>query len=77
VRGSFIARGRFPNDRLPRGNSTIPPGLAVEVISLYDLAEDIEQRIADFLIEQRIADFLSAGTRVVGPAAAAAAGGRA
>jgi Uma2 family endonuclease len=46
---SFVARGRFPEDRIPRGNSTIAPDLAVEVISPNDTAEDIEQRIADFL----------------------------
>jgi Uma2 family endonuclease len=46
---SFVTRGRFPEDRLPRGNSTIAPDLAVEVISPNDTAEDIEQRIADFL----------------------------
>src|SRR5260370_303452 len=46
---SFVARGRFPEDRVPRGNSTIAPDLAVEVISPNDVAEDIEQRIADFL----------------------------
>jgi Uma2 family endonuclease len=46
---SFVARGRFPDNRLPRGNSTIAPDLAVEVISPNDVAEDIEQRITDFL----------------------------
>jgi Uma2 family endonuclease len=46
---TFVASGRFPDDRLPRGNSRIAPDLAVEVISPNDTAEDIEQRIADFL----------------------------
>jgi Uma2 family endonuclease len=46
---SFVPRGRFPDDRVPRGNSTIPPDLAVEVISPNDVAEEIEQRICDFL----------------------------
>jgi Uma2 family endonuclease len=46
---SFVARGRFPDDRVPRGDSTIPPDLIVEVISPNDKNEDTEQRIADFL----------------------------
>src|SRR4051794_1746395 len=45
---SFVARGRFADDRPPRGDATIAPDLAVEVISPNDKAEDIEQRIADF-----------------------------
>jgi Uma2 family endonuclease len=46
---SFVANGRFPDNRPPRGNSRIAPDLAVEVISPNDTSEDIEQRIADFL----------------------------
>jgi Uma2 family endonuclease len=46
---SFIAQGRLPDNRVPRGNILIAPDLAVEVISPNDIAEDIEQRIADFL----------------------------
>jgi len=46
---SFIARGRLPNDRPPRGNVLIPPDLAVEVVPPNDLAEDIETRVADYL----------------------------
>jgi Uma2 family endonuclease len=52
---SFVARGRFPDDRVPRGNITLAPDLAAEVISPNDLAEDIEQRIADFFsVETRL-----------------------
>jgi Uma2 family endonuclease len=46
---SFIARGRLPNDRPPRGHASIPPDLAVEVVSPNDIAEDIESRVDDFL----------------------------
>jgi Uma2 family endonuclease len=46
---SFIALGRFPDEELPRGNSHIPPDLMIETISPNNFAEDIEQRIADFL----------------------------
>ncbi len=46
---SFIARGRLPNDRPPRGHITIPPDLEVEVVSPNDLAEEIDERVADYL----------------------------
>lgn len=46
---SFIARGRLPNDRPPRGHVTIPPDLEVEVVSPNDLAEEIDARVADYL----------------------------
>jgi Uma2 family endonuclease len=44
---SFIARGRLPGDRVPRGNVTIPPDLGVEVVSPNDVAEDLEKRISE------------------------------
>jgi Uma2 family endonuclease len=47
--GSFIRRGRLPDDKPPRGHVRIPPDLAIEVISPNDLAEDIEERVTDFL----------------------------
>jgi Uma2 family endonuclease len=47
--GSFIRRGRLPDDKPPRGHLRIPPDLAIEVISPNDLAEDIEERVTDFL----------------------------
>jgi Uma2 family endonuclease len=46
---SFVTRGRFPGNRPPRGNSPIPPDLAVELVSPTDTAEDIESRVADFM----------------------------
>jgi Uma2 family endonuclease len=45
---TFVGPGRLTDNRPPRGNISIAPDLAVEVISPNDLAEDIEQRIADF-----------------------------
>jgi Uma2 family endonuclease len=45
---SFIPRGRLPQEELPPGNGRICPDLVGEVISPNDLAEDIEQRVADF-----------------------------
>jgi Uma2 family endonuclease len=54
--GSFIARGRLPGDRTPRGHVGIPPDLAVEVVSPNDTAEEVEAKRLDFL---------RAGTRLV------------
>jgi Uma2 family endonuclease len=47
--GSFIARGRFPNERVPRGHVRIPPDLAMEVVSPNDLAEEVEGKVEDYL----------------------------
>lgn len=47
--GSFIRRGRLPGDKPPRGHLRIAPDLAIEVVSPNDLAEDTEERVADFL----------------------------
>jgi Uma2 family endonuclease len=47
--GSFIARGRFPNEEVPEGNITISPDLVIEAISPNDHTDDTEERIADFL----------------------------
>lgn len=46
---SFVARGRLPNDRPPRGLVTVAPDLEVEVVSPNDLAEEIDARVADYL----------------------------
>jgi Uma2 family endonuclease len=46
---SFVARGRLPNDRPPRGHVTIAPDIEVEVVSPNDLAEEIDLRVADYL----------------------------
>jgi Uma2 family endonuclease len=54
--GSFIARGRLPGEKIPKGHLTLFPDLAVEVVSPSDLAEEVEGK--------RI-DYLRAGTRLV------------
>jgi Uma2 family endonuclease len=46
---SFIASARLEGGRILRGNCRIAPDLAVEVISPNDEAEEIEQRVADFM----------------------------
>src|SRR5262245_19323125 len=40
--GSFIRRGRLPNDEPPAGHVRIAPDLVVEVVSPNDLAEEVE-----------------------------------
>jgi Uma2 family endonuclease len=47
--GSFIARGRLPNDRPVRGHARIPPDLAMEVVSPNDLAEEVNTKVMEFL----------------------------
>jgi Uma2 family endonuclease len=46
---SFVARGRFPNDERPKGDSPIPPDLAAEVVSPNDTFEDVEVKVRDYL----------------------------
>lgn len=45
---SFVARGRLPNDRPPKGFITIAPDLAVEVISPNDKYVEVEEKVADY-----------------------------
>jgi len=47
--GAFIRSGKLPNNRPPRGHSKIVPDLVIEVISPNDLAEEVDERITDFL----------------------------
>ncbi len=46
---SFIRTGRLPNERLPEGYVTIPPDLAVEVLSPGDLAYEIDEKVEQHL----------------------------
>jgi Uma2 family endonuclease len=47
--GSFIPRGRLPDDQPPDGHVKVPPDLVVEVVSPNDLAEEIDARVTDYL----------------------------
>lgn len=47
--GSFVPKGRLPNDEPPDGHMRIAPDLAHEVVSPNDLAEEIEERVSDLL----------------------------
>lgn len=45
---SFVRPGRFADGRLPRGWSTIPPDLAVEVVSPNDRVPQLEEKLEDY-----------------------------
>lgn len=47
--GSFVARGRLPDERAPRGHLRIPPDFAVEVVSPNDTAEEVETKRLEYL----------------------------
>jgi Uma2 family endonuclease len=47
--GSFLARGRLPDERTPLGHIRISPDLAVEVISPNDTAEEVETKRREYL----------------------------
>ena len=46
---SFISTDRVPSDGLPRGYVEGVPDLAVEVVSPYDLASEVEGKVHDYL----------------------------
>ncbi len=46
---SFIRSGRLPGNKVPRGYVDVVPDLVVEVVSPNDKAENVEQRLTDFL----------------------------
>jgi Uma2 family endonuclease len=54
--GSFIARGRLPDERTPQGHVMIPPDMAAEVVSPNDTADEVETK--------RIA-YMQAGVRLL------------
>lgn len=46
---SFVARGRFPAEEVPRGFIDIPPDLAVEVLSPGDDARKVMDKVGEYL----------------------------
>jgi Uma2 family endonuclease len=46
----FVARGRFPNEVIPKGSIQIAPDLAVEVISPNDTYEEVEVKVKEYLV---------------------------
>src|SRR5262249_46410790 len=47
--GSFIRKGRLPEDKAPPGDIELVPDLVIESVSHNDLAEEIEERVLDYL----------------------------
>jgi Uma2 family endonuclease len=47
--GSFIRRGRLPNDKPPKGHIRIAPDIALEVVSPNDGADDVQIKIDEYL----------------------------
>jgi len=45
---SFVRRGRFPGNVLPKGWATIAPDLAVEVVSPKDRVSELEKKLGDY-----------------------------
>ena len=45
---SVIRFGRLPGEQLPEGHLTIPPDLAVEVVSPRDRVEKLERKLRDY-----------------------------
>lgn len=46
--GSFVAKGRLPADRPPKGHIRIAPDLAIEVVSPNDLYYEVDQKVDDY-----------------------------
>ena len=47
--GSFVARGKLPDEKPFRGHSKVPPDLAFEVVSPNDFAEEVNEKVVEFL----------------------------
>jgi len=54
--GSFIAAGRLPGNRIPKGHIRIVPDLALEVISPDD---------SYYIVDAKVHEYLDAGVRLV------------
>lgn len=46
---SFVRAGRLPGNRAPKGWGRIAPDLVVEVISPNDIADDVEEKVGEWL----------------------------
>lgn len=62
----FVARGRLPGDKSPKGHILIAPDLAVEVVLPNDTAEEVDQKIFEWLeAGARLVWIVSASIRTV------------
>lgn len=46
---SFVARGRYPDERVPEGFGDLAPDLAVEVLSPDDRSRDVLDKVGEYL----------------------------
>lgn len=46
---SFVARGRFPDERVPIGFASLAPDLAIEVLSPGDRPGDVLEKVGEYL----------------------------
>ncbi len=46
---SFVRLARLPGERIPKGDITIPPDLAVEVVSPNDLYNEVDVKVSEYL----------------------------
>ena len=54
--GAFIAQGRLPNDKAPKGHCRTVPDIAIEAVSPNDTASEVAEKVEEWL---------SAGVRLV------------
>jgi Uma2 family endonuclease len=47
--GSFVAKGRLEDGRVPKGHMRITPDLAIEVVSPHDSAEEVDIKRVEYL----------------------------
>jgi Uma2 family endonuclease len=47
--GSFLRRGKMPEDRVPQGHCRVAPDVVIEAVSPNDTAYEVEDKIAQWL----------------------------
>lgn len=47
--GSFVLKGRFPNDVFPEGHTQFAPDLVLEVVSPNDLAREVDAKVEEYI----------------------------
>ena len=47
--GSFIAAGRLPDDKPPRGHCRVAPDVLIEAVSPNDVAGEVDQKVEEWL----------------------------
>jgi Uma2 family endonuclease len=63
---SFVAKGRLPGDKAPKGYVPLAPDLAVEVVSPGEFAEELWEKLTDYKsVGIRLVWVVSPATRIV------------